>query len=69
MPTNSTARDVNRIVNALEAQGWRCVLKKAGHYACYSPCGRHLVHMARTPSDPRAFANIRAEFRRRGADV
>lgn len=61
--------NVSDIMAEVQRQGWRVVRDGGGHYKFYSPCGKHIVVVAVSPSDHRAVKNIRARFRRAGAKL
>lgn len=63
------SKDIAQLIRRLERlRGWTVELKKGGHYAAKGP-ELVLYFFSATPSDYRSIRNIRAELRKRGADV
>lgn len=61
------SKEINKLLKALEAQGWRVAPIKKGWMA-YSPNGVDKATIHGTPSDRRAWQNMMAELRRGGFD-
>lgn len=62
----STPKEVRKLISLAEEQGWRVELKKGGHYRLYSPDGKTIVTAGSTPSDRRAYQNIKSDLKRGG---
>lgn len=62
----SVKKDLKKIVQAAEKQGWRVKMTKNGHWSFYAPDGENIVHAGGTPSDHRALDNLVAQLRRYG---
>ncbi|MGH2912412.1 MAG: hypothetical protein ACRDJ3_08035 [Solirubrobacteraceae bacterium] len=59
-------KDLKRILEAAERQGWRVELQKSGHYKLYAPDGENIVTTGSTPSAPSALRNVIGLMRRHG---
>ncbi|HEV8656936.1 MAG TPA: hypothetical protein VGR85_15630 [Candidatus Limnocylindria bacterium] len=59
-------KEVRELVQEAGRQGWRCELRKGGHWLCFAPDGVGRVSIASTPSDHRWRANTIAKMRRHG---
>jgi hypothetical protein len=58
-------KDLRRLAAEAQRQGWSVEKTGGGHLKWVAPSGAR-VYTASTPSDPRAFANVRAMLRRAG---
>jgi len=56
----------NSLVDEAVRQGWRCELRKSGHWRCFAPDGIGQLTIAGTPSDHHWKANSIARMRRHG---
>ena len=63
-----TNKDIRRLANLAEAQGWTVTMRRAGHIRFQSPSGG-LVFSSATPSDNRSTKNLTAQLRRLGLDT
>ena len=61
---NPGGSDWRHFEKDLRRRGWRIDHTGGGHLKLYSPGGRHVVVTSSTPSDRRAFDNIKAQVRR-----
>jgi len=61
-------KDFARLVKIATTAGWKVDKRKAGHVCFETPDGRK-VFTSSTPSDKRAFLNLRSELRRHGLTV
>lgn len=60
-------KEVRELVAEAERQGWRCELRKNGHWMMFPPdVTKPPVSVAGTPSDHRWKANTIAKMRRAG---
>lgn len=59
-------KEVRELVAEAERQGWRCELRKSGHWMLFPPNGMGPVVMAGTPSDHHWKRNTIAKMRRAG---
>lgn len=59
-------KDVREFVAEAERQGWRCELRRGGHWLCLAPDGLGKVTIAGTPGDRRWKAKTIARMRRSG---
>lgn len=60
-------KDLQKILEALEDQGWRVEETKRGHYMAYPPDkSQGPVSIGGTPSDRRALMNALSLLERRG---
>jgi hypothetical protein len=59
-------KEVGELVREAAQQGWRCELRKSGHWLMFPPNGMPPVAVAGTPSDHRWKANTIAKMRRAG---
>lgn len=67
MAKKSDEQELRRLIGLAEEQGWRVEKTQAGHWAFYPKDKRRKpVHTGSSPSDYRAFKNLRAELRRSG---
>lgn len=65
----STQKDINGLIRTLKKQGWR-VVHGGKHYKAYPPDRRFpMATLPVSPSDWRAWDNMVASLRRRGAAV
>lgn len=62
----SLKKDLKRILEAAERQGWRVELERSGHYKLYAPDGENIVTTGSTPSKPSALRNLISLMRRHG---
>lgn len=63
-------RQFRVLVRVATAAGWRCQRTGSGHLALYPPDQTvDPVYLAGSPSDHRAWRNVRALLRRRGLKV
>lgn len=64
------AKEMRKLADALEAQGWKVTKTTKGHYRFVPPDPeKRIVHTGGSPSDHRAFKNLKADLRRQGADI
>ncbi len=61
------AKEVKKLVRQLEQQGWR-VEERGARFMCFSPDGRTIVPIHKTPSDHRWLKNTLSELRKGGFD-
>jgi predicted RNA binding protein YcfA (HicA-like mRNA interferase family) len=62
--------EVNKVIKAIEQQGWQCVQStKTGHWMCYAPDGQTIVTGGGSASEKRALANFKSALRRAGATI
>lgn len=61
-------KDIRALVRKLRRQGWTAEIRKSGHWRLTSP-GGDAITCAASPSDSHAYANVRSDARRLGADV
>jgi len=59
-------KDMEQLVRAAEAQGWRAVKSKNGHWQLYAPDGEHIVTAAGTPGSASSVRNTLAKLKRYG---
>lgn len=59
----SSKRDIEQLLKVLRSQGCEVTLTRNGHWRVSRP-GCNSVTVARTPSDPRALKNAKADIRR-----
>ena len=60
------SKDVKKLLKKAEAQGWRVVPTKSGHFWAYAPNGVDKVLVPGSPGDWRALENSRALMRQAG---
>jgi predicted RNA binding protein YcfA (HicA-like mRNA interferase family) len=61
------SKEIKALIKDLEAQGWRVVLARSGHYKAYPPDkGQDMVTMPSTPSDHRSMRNTMRDLRHSG---
>ena len=60
------SKEVKQLLRKVEAQGWRVVPTKSGHFWAYAPNGRDKVLIPGTPSDRRGLRNTIADLKRAG---
>ncbi|MFE3202207.1 type II toxin-antitoxin system HicA family toxin [Embleya sp. NPDC059237] len=60
-----SAKDIKKLIKALEAQGFTVVRTKGNHYKVYKG-GRLITTLPFTPSDHRSILNCIAVLRRAG---
>lgn len=59
-------KKIRELISSAEAQGWRVVYGNK-HIKCYPPeVDRGLVVISTTPSDKRAYRNIKSDLERKG---
>ena len=58
-------KNIDRLISLILKEGWRLV-SKGRHIRLFSPNGIDIMTIAKTPSDHRAFDNVRACARRLG---
>ena len=63
----SRNKETRELVRRVEKQGWRVEQRKDG-WMCYSPDGKTMVLIHRTPSDRRGLQNTIARLRKGGFD-
>ena len=63
----SRRKDINRLLDRLEGQGWAVSNTKSGHIKVER--GGKTVILPTSPSDHRSWKNLIAELRRAGADI
>lgn len=56
--------ELRRFLRELVGRGWTVEKRKHGHYALHNPRLKALIFAPGTPSDHRAFANLRAQIQR-----
>lgn len=61
----SHLKSVKQLIKQAECQGWIVSPTKKGHYKWLSPLG-DFFFSASTPSDGRAFQNIKRDLKQRG---
>lgn len=64
---SSHRKEIRKLTRVVEQQGWRVEL--GDHIKWFPPDGGRPVFCGSTPSDNRSMKNLRAELRRRGAQV
>lgn len=57
-----------RLVRAAQAEGWEVTKTRGGHWKFKAPNG-DVIFTGSTPSDKRAWLNVRAHLRRHGLAV
>ena len=67
MGSCSLKKDLHRIIEEIQRQGWRVRLGKKHFMAYPADPSQPPIGLPTTPSDRRALANIVADLRRRGA--
>lgn len=60
-------KDIQVLLRSLKNAGWIIERTTRNHYKVTK--GAEVVVLAGTPSDPRSLRNMRAELRRRGAQI
>ena len=60
-------KDVAKILREAERQGWR-IEDRGRRFMCFSPDGRTVVTVSKTPSSQRAVLNILSDLRKGGFD-
>lgn len=58
--------EINRLIRALETQGFQVERRGSGHWLVRDAGGRAVATLAATPSDGRGFRNAIAKLRRAG---
>jgi hypothetical protein len=61
-------KDIRKLVRKLRRQGWVVAIARSGPWRLTSPSGERIT-CSMSPSDPHAYANVRSDARRLGADV
>jgi hypothetical protein len=59
-------KDVQKLIESAEAQGFTRRKTKDGHYMLFAPDGRPATTISGTPSDWREIRNARGQLRRAG---
>jgi len=59
-------KDMEQLVRAAEAQGWRVAKTRGGHWKLFSPDGVHIVVAAATPGSASSVRNTLAALKRYG---
>jgi predicted RNA binding protein YcfA (HicA-like mRNA interferase family) len=62
----STQKELKKVLEAAEEQGWRVKRLKSGHYMLFSPDGINKVTMAGTAGNTEALNNELSRLRRYG---
>lgn len=68
MTRYSTDKHINQLIQHLVSQGW-FFEKRKKHNAIWSPTKEQRVFFACSPSDRRAYQNLRSHIRHLGFDV
>ncbi|AVR56773.1 hypothetical protein PBI_ELVA_32 [Microbacterium phage Elva] len=61
-------KDLKKLIKTVEAQGCTVTVSTKGHLL-FAKDGRRVAVTGSTPSDKRAFLNLKADLRRAGYDV
>ncbi|WNO28743.1 HicA-like toxin [Microbacterium phage FlameThrower] len=61
-------KDLKKLIKAVESQGCVVTVSTKGHWL-FNKDGRRVAVTGSTPSDPRSFANLKADLRRAGYTV
>lgn len=62
-------KDVQRMIRAIQRQGFTVRVSGSGHYLCTSPDGTRRVSVPSTPRGARPVTGIRGTLRRLGAQL